>query len=474
MTLPLDITPYFSGSTLTYSANGLPAGLALNGSTGLITGNPSTPGVSSVTVTATNPAGSAQQSFQWTITSSASVPSQVTGLVAAPGDGQVSLSWSQPNNNGAAISDYVIERQISGGGFVTLNDGAGTGLSFVDTGLSNGVVHEYRVSAVNSEGTGAASAVASATPASSATVPGQVTGLSATPGDAEVSLSWTAPADGGSPLTDYIIEVNTGSGYSTIADGTGTATSFVHTGLVNGLTHTYRVSAVNAIGSGAVSSTASATPVAAGSAVSIVSRDTGVDGGSAGSYTFPAINIGTGDVIVSTFHRAGSSATAVTLGGAAMTAVASASDGTQGISVWRLDAQSAGTADVAVTLAAQAQRCSVAVWTVANAGAAVAAFDTAPVNDVTTSTVAAAADGVMLAHSSTVNSAEVLPSMTFTNVTPVDLGGGIFVEELTANENVFHGLGDRATTATQSETVTVTHPSTGNLQMLALVAIAPA
>ncbi|WP_443054422.1 putative Ig domain-containing protein, partial [Streptomyces sp. IBSBF 2435] len=59
-----------SGQTLTYSAAGLPAGLTINASTGLISGTPSTVGSSTVTVTAkdtTNASGSA--SFTWTITS---------------------------------------------------------------------------------------------------------------------------------------------------------------------------------------------------------------------------------------------------------------------------------------------------------------------------------------------------------------------------------------------------------------------
>ena len=46
-----------SGQTLTYSATGLPAGLSINSSTGLISGTPTTAGTSTVTVTATDTTG---------------------------------------------------------------------------------------------------------------------------------------------------------------------------------------------------------------------------------------------------------------------------------------------------------------------------------------------------------------------------------------------------------------------------------
>src|SRR3954452_4617319 len=69
-----------NGQTLTYSATGLPAGLSINASSGLISGTPTTAGTSSVTVTAkntTNAAGST--SFTWTVN-----PAAGSGC-AAPG-----------------------------------------------------------------------------------------------------------------------------------------------------------------------------------------------------------------------------------------------------------------------------------------------------------------------------------------------------------------------------------------------------
>ena len=76
--LQISATDSASGQTLTYSATGLPAGLSISSSSGLITGTPTAAGTSSVTVTATDTTGaSGSASFTWTVNSStAATPSR--------------------------------------------------------------------------------------------------------------------------------------------------------------------------------------------------------------------------------------------------------------------------------------------------------------------------------------------------------------------------------------------------------------
>jgi phosphatidylinositol-3-phosphatase len=75
-----------SGQTLTYSASGLPAGLTINSSTGLISGTPTTAGTSSATVTATDTTGaSGSASFSWTVAASSGGGCTAVQLLGNPG-----------------------------------------------------------------------------------------------------------------------------------------------------------------------------------------------------------------------------------------------------------------------------------------------------------------------------------------------------------------------------------------------------
>ncbi len=94
--------------------------------------------------------------------------------------------------------------------------------------------------------------------------PGAPTALNAVPGDGQVALSWTAPSfDGGSSISGYRVLRGT-SPNPTVAltPDLGVVTSFVDTGLQNGTTYYYKVSALNGNGDGPTSNEASATPAA--------------------------------------------------------------------------------------------------------------------------------------------------------------------------------------------------------------------
>ena len=201
--------------------------------------------------------------------STSTVPGAPTSLTAtASGTSTINLSWTAPSNDGgASISGYKIEVSPNGNSNWS-NRVANTGsttTSYGHTGLSAGTTRHYRVSAINSVGTGAASNVDDATTdATTTTVPGAPTGLTATAsGSNRIDLSWTAPSsDGGASISGYRIEVspNGNSNWSNRVANTGsTTTSYSHTGLSAGTTRHYRVSAINSAGTGAASNVDDAT-----------------------------------------------------------------------------------------------------------------------------------------------------------------------------------------------------------------------
>ena len=196
----------------------------------------------------------------------ASVPGAPTSLSAtASGSSTINLSWTAPSSNGGSvITGYKIEVSSNGGSSwsVLVADTRNANTTYAHSGLAGGATRHYRVSAINSNGAGSPSNVDDATTAAS--VPGAPTSLSATSsGSTTINLSWSAPSStGGSAITGYKIEVssNGGSSWSEMVADTGNAnTTYAHTGLAANATRHYRVSAINANGTGTHSNVANAT-----------------------------------------------------------------------------------------------------------------------------------------------------------------------------------------------------------------------
>jgi hypothetical protein len=144
---------------VSYSLNGAPAGVTINSATGLLTiADTTAAGVHTFIIAASNGiTPDATQEFTLTVTESESVfvPDAPQNLIATPGDGQVTLSWSAPGSNGGAA---IIKYEVSLDNGISWID-AESSASHIISGLSNGTEYTFQVRAVNSAGSGAAAEV---------------------------------------------------------------------------------------------------------------------------------------------------------------------------------------------------------------------------------------------------------------------------------------------------------------------------
>jgi fibronectin type 3 domain-containing protein len=143
---------------------------------------------------------------------------------------------------------------------VTIANGAkitGAASPYVQSGLTNGTTYYYVVTAVDGNGESTPSTQVSAIP-SVAPTPAAPTGVTATPGNGQVTIAWTAV----SGATSHNIYWSTASGV-TAANGTkitGATSPYLQSGLINNTTYYYVVTAVDGNGESTPSSQVIATP----------------------------------------------------------------------------------------------------------------------------------------------------------------------------------------------------------------------
>lgn len=246
------------GAAITsYTVTTSPGGITATGSsspltiTGLTNGTPYT-----FTVVATNSVGSSAPSAASAPVTPVTTPSEPSITSTTPGNDQVTVAFTAPaSDGGSAITNY---KYSTDNGTSWIARAPPSLLSpLLITGLTNGTTYQIKLLAVNAVGDGTASAAASATPA---TTPAAPTGLSVTPGNTQVTISFTPGSDGGSIILNYEYSIDNGATFSEFNPDTGAVSSVVITGLTNEITYDIKLRAVSAVGTGVASATITATP----------------------------------------------------------------------------------------------------------------------------------------------------------------------------------------------------------------------
>jgi fibronectin type 3 domain-containing protein len=202
-------------------------------------------------VAAANAAGTSANSTEVSATPyPTSVPSTPTDLTITTGTTGITLSWTPITG----ATNYIVERATSPGGPYTILTSISATSFFADTTASGNTTYYYTVTAANLAGLGANSTVLTLT-----SPPDPPANLTASPGNTTVTLDWTASAG----ATSYLVQRGTASGTYTNTF-TATGTSYVDTGLTNGVTYYYAVAAVNANGTSVNSDEVSAVPAVQG------------------------------------------------------------------------------------------------------------------------------------------------------------------------------------------------------------------
>jgi hypothetical protein len=198
-------------------------------------------------VTATNAIGTSVASVASAAVTPSTVPSAPTAVTAVVGDTQATISFTAPTDNGgAALTSYTV---TSSPGDFTCTVNAPT-TSCIVSGLSNGTAYTFTVKATNANGDSLASTASSSiTPAKAPDAP---TNVLVVAGTEKITVSWTAPASNGSPITSYTVQAYDSSG-TAVAGATCVATApavtcDVSANLVAGNQYTFKVTATSTAG----------------------------------------------------------------------------------------------------------------------------------------------------------------------------------------------------------------------------------
>ena len=210
-------------------------------------------------VTATSAAGTSTASTASSAVAVNAAPSVPLSVTAVAANASVTVSWGSPANiNGSAITGYSITAYDANNNVAGTCTSIAPATTCIVNGLTNGTPYTFKATATNGIGTSSESSASSAVTPS--TIPNVPTGVTASMGDAQATISFLAPANnGGASVTSYTVTSNPGNLTCTV---NAPATSCIVTGLTNGTAYTFTVKATNKNGESVASSAStSGTPV---------------------------------------------------------------------------------------------------------------------------------------------------------------------------------------------------------------------
>ena len=188
----------------------------------------------------------------------ATIPGAPGTPTATAGLGSATVKWTAPTT-GSKPTSYTVVPYVAGVAQTTKTvTGNPPATETTVSGLKAGTSYTFKVKAANAAGTGPESAASNAVTPTGATLPGEPTAVTAAARNASALVSWKAPAsDGGGTITNYKVTPYL-SGIPLTTTTVGNVTQATISSLTNGQSYTFKVAAVNAVGTGASSAASNA------------------------------------------------------------------------------------------------------------------------------------------------------------------------------------------------------------------------